>query len=76
MVKRDVQRNLRKPVIERRAAVVLVQEPPCFDERFLGEVLDLLEIAFVTVQDGKHLVLVASDDFGEIVRGSISDSLQ
>src|SRR5882724_9325854 len=76
MVQCRAQCDFRKPVMERRAPIEPVQEPPGLDEGFLGEVLDLLKIAFITVQDGKDLGLVPPDNFRKIVHGPVANPLQ
>ena len=60
-------------MLERRAAVEPVQEPPGLEKGFLRQVLDLLEIAFITVQDGEHPRLMPPDQFGEFIGLAAAD---
>lgn len=63
-------------MLERRAAIELVESAPGFDERFLRQVFDLVGVAFIPVQNGEDAGLMAADNPGEIVRRAVANACQ
>ena len=66
--------DARKPVLERGATIEVAERTPGLEEGFLREVFDQMDVAFITVKDGKNLLLVVPDQFGVRVGRSGPDA--